>query len=162
MKKEDLRNTKIYLSNREDRDRFKHKVYSLGLVKPVTTRDKFVFADYAFFYIDNDYILHYSSEEDGEFFINAKQKQIFLDDVMKIEKNSNSKKEQYNFKPFDKVLMRDSKTSIWSAKLFSHMSASNAPYPTPHPYNSIDEVAFKYCIPFKDNEHLHNTSYSNM
>lgn len=60
----------------------------------------------------------------------------------------------YDFKPFQQVLVRDSKDRQWSCSLYSH-------------YNTIYNVHicangrdFKYCIPYEGNEHLLGTTDS--
>lgn len=53
------------------------------------------------------------------------------------------------FKPFDKVLVRDSKASKWSANLFSHKNIGE-------PYYCV-YASWNYCIPYEGNEHLLGT-----
>lgn len=57
-----------------------------------------------------------------------------------------------SFKPFDKVLRRNSNIKIWTCDLFSHM-AFNGEYP----YACITGY-YKYCIPYEGNEELVGTS----
>ena len=52
-------------------------------------------------------------------------------------------------KPFDKVLVRDSKSSEWRANLFSHKNV-NEPYCCVY-------ASWNYCIPYEGNEHLLGT-----
>lgn len=49
-------------------------------------------------------------------------------------------------KPFDKVLVRDSKSSKWRANLFSHKNVNE-------PYYCV-YASWNYCIPYEGNEHL--------
>lgn len=49
-------------------------------------------------------------------------------------------------KPFDKVLVRDSKLSKWRANLFSHKNVNE-------PYYCV-YASWNYCIPYEGNEHL--------
>lgn len=64
----------------------------------------------------------------------------------------NSKnKLRYNFKPFDKVLVRQNENTKWSCDIFSNYL--NGTYC----YNCIG-FAYKYCIPFKGNEDLLGTT----
>lgn len=53
-------------------------------------------------------------------------------------------------KPFDKVLVRDSKSSKWRANLFSHKNVNE-------PYHCV-YASWNYCIPYEDNEHLLDTT----
>lgn len=58
------------------------------------------------------------------------------------------------FKPFDKVLTRDTEDSEWACDMFSHMSDD-----TRYPYQTITGV-YKYCIPYEGNEALLGTTDS--
>ena len=53
-------------------------------------------------------------------------------------------------KPFDKVLVRDSKSSKWRANLFSHKNIDE-------PYYCV-YASWNYCIPYEGNEHLLGTT----
>lgn len=68
----------------------------------------------------------------------------------------NLKKERFDpntLKPFDRVLVRDSKAAEWTCGLFSHISFSKS-----YPFK-IDNSYFKYCIPYNDDtKHLVGTT----
>ena len=51
---------------------------------------------------------------------------------------------EYQFKPFEKVLVRDSYDDVWRASFF----------------NVTTCVTWKFCIPYKGNEHLLGTTYN--
>lgn len=59
-------------------------------------------------------------------------------------------KPKVEMKPFDKVLVRDSKSGEWRANLFSHKNVNE-------PYYCI-YASWNYCIPYKGNEHLLGTT----
>lgn len=61
--------------------------------------------------------------------------------------DSNKKEPKYSFKPFDKVLVRDSPTSKWRCNIYSHYNSNDEDFPYLCIYN-----AFKYCIPYEGNE----------
>lgn len=61
--------------------------------------------------------------------------------------DSNKKEPKYSFKPFDKVLVRDSVTARWRCNIYSHYNEKDINFPYICVYN-----AFKYCIPYKGNE----------
>ena len=150
MKVEDLKNTKIYLSNEEDRIKFQEKVFKLGVkwsegnqyVVDNTNGDMF-------FTIDN--YLHLFLDWGKAYFINNTSKQIFLDEVLAIEEP------KINFKPFDKVLVRDGYDVRWKPKLFAWY---NVDYKEdyPYPFEATDGDVYSYCIPYKGNEELANTT----
>lgn len=57
------------------------------------------------------------------------------------------------FKPFDKVLVRCNKDSVWRCELFSHYNTFNKQCP----YVCLSSV-YKYCIPYEGNQHLLGTT----
>lgn len=59
-------------------------------------------------------------------------------------------KPKWTLKPFDKVLVRDSKASKWRANLFSHKNIDE-------PYYCV-YASWNYCIPYEGNEHLLGTT----
>lgn len=59
------------------------------------------------------------------------------------------------FKPFDKVLVRCNKESVWRSEFFSHYNTFNEKCP----YVCLSSV-YKYCIPYEGNEHLLGTDKS--
>ncbi len=63
-------------------------------------------------------------------------------------------KEKYEFKPFEKVLVRDKDDSTWEAAFFEY-ELSDIDYP----YVVIGMmIGRKQCIPYKGNEHLLGTT----
>lgn len=66
------------------------------------------------------------------------------------------KKKKPQFKPFDKVLVRDSNDAPWTASYYSHKEGGS--YRGSYPYITIGNLCFKYCIPFEGNEHLVGTT----
>lgn len=59
-------------------------------------------------------------------------------------------KPKWTPKPFDKVLVRDSKSSEWRANLFSYKKVNE-------PYYCV-YAGWNYCIPYEGNEHLLGTT----
>lgn len=62
-------------------------------------------------------------------------------------------KPKCSFKPFDKVLVRCNKDSVWRCELFSHYNTFNKQYS----YVCLSSV-YKYCIPYEGNQHLLGTT----
>lgn len=60
-------------------------------------------------------------------------------------------KKEYEFKPFDKVLVRDRDNDVWQINLFAHTVIGDYKYQTM-------TGGWKQCIPFENNEHLLGTS----
>ena len=59
-------------------------------------------------------------------------------------------KPKYQFKPFDKVLVRDDNEADWKCDFFSNISNSG--------YYHCINAGWKQCIPYEGNEHLLGTS----
>lgn len=62
-------------------------------------------------------------------------------------------KPKCSFKPFQKVLVRCNKDSVWRCELFSHYNTFNKQCP----YVCLSSV-YKYCIPYEGNQHLLGTT----
>ena len=60
-------------------------------------------------------------------------------------------KKEHQFKPFEKVLVRDSYEDKWRASFFSNIREGYAKYVT-------TGLVWKFCIPYKGNEHLLGTT----
>lgn len=150
MKVEDLKNTKIYLSNEEDRIKFQEKVFELG-VRWANKTLGFQLATNSFYYISND--MHMTSDpiSFSSSFNRCNYNQIFLEDVLAIEKH----KEECKFKPYDRVLVRDAEDQRWKPRLFSWC---NVDYKEdyPYPFETTDGDLYSYCIPYDEN--LANTT----
>lgn len=58
------------------------------------------------------------------------------------------------FKPFDKVLVRDNSESKWVPDIFRYYDDN---YPKDYPYRCCAND-YKYCIPYEGNEHLVGTT----
>ena len=150
MKVEDLKNTKIYLSNEDDRVKFQEKVFELGVEWPVFGK-KVINTGYLFYYINSELLLSSTGVFDKSFFIEKNSRQIFLDDVLSIEEP----KKKCKFKPFDKVLVRDSDNKRWRPRIFSwHDVDYSEDYP--YPFETTDGDFYSYCIPYDEN--LANTT----
>ena len=90
-------------------------------------------------------------------FATEEEKQQLFDALAKKGKAWDAEKKQIvdlkpkcEFKPFDKVLVRDSKASKWRANLFSHKNIDE-------PYYCV-YASWNYCIPYEGNEHLLGTT----
>lgn len=62
-------------------------------------------------------------------------------------------KKEYQFKPFEKVLARDSKDSLWHIDLYEGMLGDD----NEHNYSCMASY-WVYCIPYEGNEHLLGTT----
>ena len=62
-------------------------------------------------------------------------------------------KKEYQFKPFERVLVRDSKDSLWHIDLYEGMLEEGYE----HNYSCMASV-WVYCVPYEGNEHLLGTT----
>ena len=61
-----------------------------------------------------------------------------------------------NFKPFDKVLVRDEDDGKWMAAFYSHYMYEEKDYP--YQFATIGTDIYGQCVPFEGNEHLFRTT----
>lgn len=62
------------------------------------------------------------------------------------------KKKEYQFKPFEKVLVRNGELAKWRCSLYSHFDKEGV-----YHHTTISGI-YSMCIPFKGNEHLVGTT----
>lgn len=85
----------------------------------------------------------------------------FFEDIKTVPKKENAtyKKKnnisEHKFKPFEKVLCRDYKDSVWDVDFFGFKVKNETE--TSFRYRCIGNI-YKYCIPYKGNEHLLGTN----
>lgn len=86
------------------------------------------------------------------------EKQQLFDALAKEGKRWNTEKKQivdikkeHQFKPFEKVLVRDSFDDVWRASFFSHIKENDGRYVTTC-------ITWKFCIPYEGNEYLLGTT----
>lgn len=112
---------------------------------------------YVFYNVDNDKIhfnvldtgirernIHLATEEEKQRLFDALAKEGKAWDAEK--KQIVDLKPKIELKPFDKVLVRDSKSDYWRATLFSHIDKNGCYY--------CVWASWTYCIPYEGNESL--------
>ena len=143
---EDLKNTKIYIENKEDVIKFQEIVLGVGV--KWKSSYKGLKPHYNMFYISNNLEMQNSTDSSKKsmmFFINKKSRQIFLEDVMELKPK---------FKAFDKVLVRRCRTEEWEPRVFDRLHNKGGFYP----YGTICGNFYLYCIPYEENKHLLGTT----
>lgn len=65
-------------------------------------------------------------------------------------------KPEHEFKPFEKVLVRDDKDGRWTPAIFGYKNTKNSEFK----YILCGGFCWKYCIPYEGNEHLLGTTNS--
>lgn len=116
-----------------------------------------------YFYVSIDETFGLLSDDnrvsaEGYRFATEEEKQQLFDALAKEGKRWNAEKKiiedakkEYQFEPFEKVLVRDTYDDVWRASFFSHIKKSNGKYATAC-------LVWKYCIPYEGNEHLLGTT----
>ena len=89
----------------------------------------------------------FATEEEKQQLFDALEKEGKAWDAEK--KQIEDSKSKVELKPFDKVLVRDSKSDYWRATLFSHINENGCYY--------CVWAGWTYCIPYEGNEHLLGT-----
>lgn len=144
---EDLRNTKIYIENKEDVIKFQETVLNIGVKWADLCNG--IRPNFNTFYISRALKMRVSSivnEKTMLFFINHKNTQIFLGDVMKL-------KPKIRFKAKEDVLVRQSDGGEWWLTEFSHYTKQSR-----HPHACTNGFSYKFCIPYEENRHLLGTT----
>lgn len=95
---------------------------------------------------------------EGYRFATDSEKQLLFEALAKEGKAWDAEKKQFvdikkehQFKPFEKVLVRDSIDDVWRASFFSHIKENDGRYVTTC-------VTWKFCIPYIGNESLLGTT----
>lgn len=96
-----------------------------------------------------DYSIRYATKEEKQELFDSLAKEGKAWDAEK-KQIVNIKKEP-QFKPFEKVLVRDSCDDVWRASFFSHIKEDDGRYVTTC-------VTWKFCIPYEGNEQLLGTT----
>lgn len=89
-------------------------------------------------YVDAEDILHFESHENTA---------ISAADFLSLTQ------EEPEFKPFDRVLMRDFDDQMWTAHLYSHRDDSLT-----YIHRTVGDAGYNQCIPYEGNEHLLGTN----
>lgn len=101
------------------------------------------------FYLRKDFVYRPATDSEKQQLFEALAKENKVWDAEK--KQIVDLKPKVELKPFDKVLVRDSKSSEWRANLFSYKSVTK-------PYYRCVYAGWNYCIPYEGNEHLLGTT----
>ena len=145
MKIEDLKNTKIYLKTEDEAKRFKEKAFALGAKWNVGGAEDFI--HFTFYYISSDLKITAGTNGCPNLFIESKNKQIFLEDVLAIEEPS-------VLVAGTPVLVRDEDGEEWKYNIFSRL---NPKHDKGYPLYICLAPAYRQCIPYEGNQHLLGT-----
>lgn len=91
--------------------------------------------------------IHFATEEKKQLFLKALDERGYVWDEKKLE----LRKKKYEFKPFERVLVREDDSHSWIADIYSHR------HPNRDVYICVGGV-WPCCIPYEGNEHLYSTT----
>ena len=129
----------IYLFKAEDDEKYYGHAFLDGNIA-IVNEDSYCQKDFCTTYLSTD------EEKQQLFKALAKNGKVWIPEKKQIV----DLKPKWTLKPFDKVLVRDSKASKWRANLFSHKNIDE-------PYYCV-YASWNYCIPYEGNEHLLGTT----
>lgn len=123
------------------------KIYKHTLSFYITLNEMFglLFADE----VESSEEYRFATEEEKQQLFDALEKEGKAWDAEK--KQIVDIKKEHQFKPFEKVLVRDSIDDVWRASFFSHIKENDGRYVTTC-------VTWKFCIPYIGNESLLGTT----
>lgn len=124
------------------------------------TSDTYV-KSYIFYNVNNNKVyfdeIDTSTREPNIRLATEEEKQKLFKALAAVGKHWNAEKKvvediktEYQFKPFEKVLVRDCRSEAWRAAFFSYINEYKRYVTT--------SMAWKYCIPYKGNESLLGTT----
>lgn len=151
MKKEEaikfLSDTKVYVDGKSKE--IQEKLFKLDFKwDDRQTKETIVnYVNQPFLFINVDMFLGCSNEM--TYFMYHKYKEIKVEDILSITID-----EECKFKPFDRVLVRDSEYEDWRTGIYSHTSKDEI-----FPFITINSC-YKHCLPYEGNEHLVGTNNS--
>lgn len=128
------------------------KAFALGYVRCGDNSKSAIYKDSVHLFIDKYGDLTMFLEKDVKYFNNHENPEISAADFLAL--TPESVKDAPEFKPFDKVLVRDSDGDEWGIDLFASFSAD-----APYSFQCLNSE-WKQCIPYEGNEHLLGTTES--
>lgn len=150
MKKEEaikfLSDTKVYVDGKSKE--IQKKLFELGFDWPYKKQES-IETDAPFLFIYKDMCISYSYSMNH--FKGVENREISAEEILSITID-----EECEFKPFDKVLVRDEENEEWRAGIFSHITTETD---SVFPFVTINSC-FKMCIPYEGNEDLVRTNKS--
>lgn len=89
----------------------------------------------------------YATEEEKQRLIKSLKESKDIEAKECLKKLGIEQKKEYEFKPFDKVLVRNDTKDIWVAEIFSNYKYKDSE----HTYTTLGGVSWKYCVPYNEN-----------
>lgn len=136
---------------------------NIRIFKEKTNENNFIWGNYyiGFSFNSGGKIIqtfeNYKADCISDHLATEEEKQQLFDALAKVGKRWNAEKKvvediktEYQFKPFERVLVRDNRNEAWRAAFFSYINEYKRYVTT--------SMAWKYCVPYEGNEHLLGTT----
>lgn len=136
-----LKDTKIFVEDKSEE--IQKKAFEIGYKWNIDAKNV-MFTSKPFLYLSNNGMI--TCGENVDSFYNSSRTLITADQILKIIIDDDE------FKPFDKVLVRDDDEAQWEIQLFRSYEPDKH-----YPYICLS-YGYKQCIPFEGNEHLLGTT----
>lgn len=140
-----LADTKVYVAGKSKE--IHENVLRLGY--RVDIFDKQYRLTYPFMFFHENGKITYGT--DMENFVVNNNKEVTADYILSIKP---TEEPGYDFKPFDRVLVRDKDTDEWSPDFFMNYLTQGVDDYSGNKVRTISRIPYKQCIPYKGNEHL--------
>lgn len=139
-----LKETKIFVDNNSEK--LQKKLFEIGF-KWMVGEQKIQYTDKPFLYLYNNRVIAYGTNIKD--FCSCPLKLLKVQEILDIKIDDKI----CDFKPFDKVLVRNWDTQQWKIELFEKYNETSECYP----YTCLN-FNYKQCIHFEGNEHLLETT----
>lgn len=148
-----VKNTKYIVWNEDESRQLQEKLFEIGC-EWIVGGQEVLHIEHPFLFVDSNLFITYVEKHECKAF-NRESNQIKpIDDVVnieiEIEQEPKPKFDPNTLQPFDKVLVRDYKDSVWYARFFEREEKV---------YKTTSGASWKYCIPYNDEtKHLLGTT----
>lgn len=140
-----LKETKIFVENNSEK--LQKKLFEIGFKWAITGNQEIQHTNEPFLYLYKNGKFLYGNDIIS--FCNNTKKILKVQEILDIKIDDTT---IHDFKPFDRVLVRDDNELEWEIQLFrSYKPDKNYPY-------ACLNFSYKQCIPYDGNEHLLGTN----
>lgn len=142
---DNLKNTKVYVAGKSKE--IQEKLFELGFTWLLGRKVQFI--DSPFLYLSDS--LGVSAGESMTEFVSNKGREVTAEYILRL---TLEERPEYEFEPFDRVLVRDSDDEAWTCNIFSNFILEED---SPYSFWCISG-SWIQCIPYEGNEHLVGTN----
>ena len=141
-----LAKTKVYVKDKSEE--IQRKAFRLGYKWDQLDGQTPLYMDSPFLYFNRSGCLLFGNNMEN--FLKHSYEEVTIDYILSLEPEP-----ECPFKPFDKVLVRDKDSNEWMPNFFSFQKDNSF-----YRFITINDGAYRQCIPYEGNEHLAFTTDS--